>query len=450
MKTLGVVTAAVLAFTALIGHDSVAAQDRSELISQARAQPTDSLAMHVLLQAADPGLAPLDSLWAVSVHDLALTLVGVGEATDAGVWLRWSARHGAVWPIDRSLPSDVVDAYDQAVSTVQSGGGLGDPVVSTSWRWPGVFDADAPGVVAVISADPSTQMTVSVQGSGTVAPGEDLTLPAGTYELVASADGYESARVEREILPGVATVLAFDLVPVLSDAPRAAAIRSLVSIRYMSGGQQICTTGFLGRPDGFVFTARSALGVESGLEVTTATGVFSGVAVERSNPELNLAVLKLDLTAQPTLPRAAGISTGQHVWSAFHPGCDAPTSAHARLGDWPTTPTDVVRLATSLSPDASGGPLFNQSGQLVGIMVGIDQVVPANLADGLLPLLAEDRTVPQGPQAGGGGPPWGWIGAGVAAAGVAAAVLLGGGDGGGGDEVPTTGSIIATWPGGMP
>lgn len=449
MKTLGVIPAVMLAFAAVIGHDSVAAQDRSELINQARAQPTDSLAMHMLLQAADPALAPLDSLWAVSVHDLALTLVGVDEATRAGVWLRWSARHGSAWPIDRSLPSDVVDAYDEAVSTVQAGGGLGDPDVSTSWRWPAVFDADADGAIAVSGAAPGMQVTVAVTGGGTVAPGEELALPAGTYELVASADGYETARVEREILPGVATVLEFDLAPVLSDAVRAAAIRSLVSIRYMSGGQQVCTTGFLGRPDGFIFAARSALGAESGLEVTTSTGVFSGVAVERSNPELNLAVLKLDATAQPTLPRANGTSTGQRVWSVFHPGCEAPISAHARLGDWPGTPTDVVRMASSLSPDASGGPLFNQSGQLVGIVVGIDQVVPAALADGLLPLLAEDRTATQGLQAGGGGPPWKWIGAGVAAVGVAAAVLLGGG--GGGDEAPpTTGSIIATWPGGMP
>lgn len=445
MRMSGTAWTVALGLMMVVAVDPAKAQDRSELISQARAQTSDSLAMDLLMRAANPDLAPRDSLWAVSVHDLALTLIGLGDEATASLLLRWSARHGADWPVDRTLPPPVVDAYDQAVAAVQSAGNLGDPGVTTDWQWPAVFDASAAGGVTVNATDPTALLTVQIDGQGQVSAGEQRSLAPGTYEFVATAEGFEPASVSREVLPGVTTVLQFDLAPVLPPDARAAGESALVSIRYTVGGQQVCTTGFMGGSDGLVLTSTRALGQTSGLEVTTAAGVFSNVSVAASDPALALSILQIDLTGQPVLAPARGVTPGDYVWSVFQPGCAPATSARSRLADWVDPPTGTVGLSVGMTTDALGGPLIDRAGRLVGVVVGANEIAPLNLAERLLSS-ALTETEPEQAQIGGGGPPWKWIGAGALAAGVAAVVLLGGGDDGG--AAPTTGSITITFPGG--
>lgn len=449
LATVSMVTLAVAAF----GARPAVAQDRAQLVEQARSQLSDSAALDLLMRAADPDAAPRDSLWAVSVHEMALTLLGLGDQDLAGVWLRWSAREGRRWPVDRTLPPRVVDAYDRALAAVQGEGAGDEGVTTTDWRWPGTFDADAQGTLAVSGA--GVPVTVNVEGQGAVSAGGELTLPPGTYRLSASADGYEPAQIKREILPGVTTEVGFALAPLLAADVESRVASTLVSIRYDQGGQQFCTTGFLARSDGVVLTSRSGLPQSSGLTVTTPGGVYNDISVAASDQDLDLAVLRLGASGQPTLSRGARPSSGAYVWSVFHPGCQPAASGRARLGDWPSSPQGLVTLASALPRDAQGAPLVDRSGALLGVVVGPDQVAPMSLAARLLERALAERVAQTNPEAagassGGGGPPWKWIGAGAAVVGVAAAVL-GGGGGGGGEEPPpsTTGIIRVTFPGGQ-
>jgi hypothetical protein len=440
----------VLTVLTCLGTAPLAAQTRSDLVEQARNEFDPSVRLDLLTRAADPALGARDSVWAVGVFDLAQSLIGGGEDAAGSLWLRWAARHGPQWTIDRTYYSpSTVAAYDRAVPTVQTGGGLGSPSVTTDWRWPSGFDAGADGTLVVEASDGDVPLTVTVQGGGTVAPGGSLALEPATYELVAEAPGFEATTVTREVLPGVATVLRFDLAPLLPAATESRVSPALVTIRYTQGGQAVCANGLMARPGGLVLTSGSALGSEGGFEIETATGVYRDVPVAARDARLDLAVLRLEATQQPTLPPATGVTDGQDVWSLFRSGCEDPTSARTRLAGWRTPPAGPVGVAPGLPAGALGGPLFDRAGGLIGLVTGPDRVAPIGLAEELLAraareLVAEAQVGPGG----GGGLPWVWIGAGAAAAGVAAVVLGGGGGGGGNGEEETTGSIQVTWPGG--
>ncbi len=297
--------------------------------------------------------------------------------------------------------------------------------MTTTWRWPNGFDANASGSLEVTTADRSVPLTVTVEGRGTVEPGGSLGLAPATYQMVAEAPGYASLRVTREVLPGATTVLEFDLAPELSSATEGRVAPALVAIRWMQDGRQVCVNGVMARPGGLVLTAGSALRRNTGLSVVTTTGTYSDVSVAASDAGLDLAVLRVDATQQPTLPPAGGVSDEEHAWSLFRTGCGDATSAHTRLDGWRSPPAGPVGLAPALPPGALGGPLFDRTGALIGLVTGAERVAPIALAQDLLARATQDVVAEA--QVGGGGLPWVWIGAGAAAVGVAAAVLGGGG-----------------------
>jgi hypothetical protein len=437
------------AFTLLGAVPLAAQQTREALIEQARSEFDEAARLDLLTRAADPGLGAPDSLWAIGVFDLAQNLIGSGQAAQGALWLRWEARHGGRWTIDRAYYSpSTVAAYDQAVPAVQTEGGRDSPDVSTRWRWPEGFDASASGSLEVATAEPSVPLTVSVEGRGTVEPGGTLALAPATYQITAEAPGYETLRVTREILPGATTVLEFDLAPELSPDTRGQVAPALVSIRYLQGGQQVCANGLMARPGGLVLTAGSALGQNTGLSVVTPTGTYRDVSVTATDAGLDLAVLRVNASEQPTLPSASGVTDEAHAWSLYRVGCGEATSAHTRLTGWRAPPAGPVGLSPALPAGAAGSPLFDRTGALIGLVTGGERVAPISLARDLLARAAQDVVAAQA-GGGGGGLPWVWIGAGAAAVGVAAAVLGGGGGGGGGGTpAPTTGSITVTFPGG--
>jgi len=437
-------------FTLLSAVPLAAQQTRQALIEQARNEFDEATRLDLLTRAADPGLSARDSLWAIGVFDLAQNLIGSGQAAQGALWLRWAARHGGRWTIDRAYYSpSTVAAYDQAVPAVQTEGGTDTSDVATSWRWPEGFDAGAPGSLEVATAEPSVPLTVSVEGRGTVEPGGSLALAPATYQIVAEAPGYETLRVTREILPGATTMLEFDLAPELSPATRERVAPALVSIRYVQGGQQVCANGLMTRPGGLVLTAGSALRQNTGVSVVTASGTYRDVTVAASDADLDLTVLRVNASEQTTLPPASGVTDEARAWSLFRVGCGEATSAHTRLTGWRSPPAGSVGLSPALPPAAAGSPLFDRSGAVIGLVTGAERVAPISLAQDLLARAAQDVVAAQA-GGGGGGLPWVWIGAGAAAVGVAAAVLGGGGGGGGGGgtPAPTTGSITVTFPGG--
>lgn len=161
----------------------------------------------------DPAAGPRDSLWVSGLHKLAHALIENGQDSLAMVWLRWAAREAGTIPVDSiNFPPLLVQALASAQRFVHRG--IGDSVVvSLSYEWPTTAVASGPGLILVQPAQSATNVLVA--GRDSIPVGVATTLQSGSYTVVARADGYQPARPTVEILPGVTTVLAFTLAPVL-------------------------------------------------------------------------------------------------------------------------------------------------------------------------------------------------------------------------------------------
>jgi len=446
--------AATVVLATLVLAQSAAGQAarRQALIQQARDEFDDNAGLQLLMTALDPALGPQDSLWAVAGYDLARTLLRTQQQPLAMTWMRWLARHAARWPLDRTwYPSEVQGVYDRAMAAVTAG-----DTVPTTWRWATRFDPTLRGSVEATAAGRVAPLTVTVEGTGDLPERGGLSLPPGTYTLVASADGYESARATREVLPGVATIVNFDLAPLLPSAIQTRVAANLVRIRFANGADQVCRNGMLAGSDGLVLTTYGAVRGASGLRVDAFDGqeTFTNVEIVATDANLDLAVLRLNTQRAEPIPAAPRIDAGQYAWSVHFAGCGAATAERIRLPQWPATPSAAVAFAPVVPADAAGAPLVDRSGLFIGLVSGPGSVIPEALTRGLLDRAR--RPVVAQPQVGGEteqiGPPrkkfpWLLVGAGVAAAGLGVALASGGGGGNGNEQpAPTTGGIIITFP----
>jgi len=193
------------------------------LVAPARAQdPCDAMILRamnefetarrvqILVEALNPG--PRCGAWGVAVQALAQTLIEDGRDSLASVWLRWAARR------DRDLQPDtlqflpkVIDAYRAARAFVNSTRNRGDSLTEISWLWSSTGGIDAFGRIQVSSGEGVAGLRVAILGVGLAGAGGSLPIAAGSYDIVASAPGFDTLRVTREVLPGVSTVLAFRL-----------------------------------------------------------------------------------------------------------------------------------------------------------------------------------------------------------------------------------------------
>lgn len=418
-----------------------ARQDRSVLIERARAMADESAAIEVLLSAMDATLGPPDSLWAVAGYDMAQVLIQLDRAPLVTLWLRFIARHGAAWPIDPTwYPPGLVQAWQAIRATVMPDD------VPTAWQWPGRFNASAPGTIQARHSDGRTT-TTHVAGQRENAA-DVLSLPPGTYDVVVSADGYEPLTLTREVLPGVATRIGVDLIPLLPEAARAAAVAALLRVSWIQEGTQRCTNGFVASDDGLVLTRiEREAGLTAGLQITRSDGGRLGPAsIAAVDPDRGLTVLRLDSVPGPSLTAAPATTESQYAWTVHFDGCDASSTARTRV----TTPgpaTALLSLAPPVPAAATGAPIVNRDGLLLGIVetptTGIEYAEARLLLE-----RARQRTVAIQIRPPGRRFPWMWAGGGVAAAALGIVLFGGGGgaDNGGVPPPPTTGGIIITFP----
>jgi len=161
----------------------------------------------------DPAAGPRDSLWVSGLHKLADALIENGQDSLAMVWLRWAAREAGAIPVDSiNFPPLVVEALVRAKDFVHRAS-PDSAAVRVSYQWPTASAASPSGVVLVQLGRPS--VSVRIEGGDSLHLGLATAIPAGSYTVLATADGYQPARAPVEILPGVTTVLAFTLAPVL-------------------------------------------------------------------------------------------------------------------------------------------------------------------------------------------------------------------------------------------
>jgi hypothetical protein len=402
-----------------------AQQGRAQLLDQARVEVDEARRLDLLAIAANP--VDIDSLWAISIFEIAQIMRDRGQDDVAATWMRWARRHGR-WDIDRGyFAPSLVRFYDELAPPIADpdadGGGA-----FTNWRWPGTLSVADAGLLEIGPSETTVALTVAVEGQGTVSPGASMALPAGTYELLASAEGYDTLRVRREVLPGVATVVSFDVAPVLDETVAQRVGPSVVRLRSPGLASPTCWNG-ISVGGGLVATSLSALGGATQLEVVRLEQPTLDAQVVGTDVAGDLAILAVSNLVAPPLTRAPGVQPG-FAWSVFRNGCEEQMDvARSRFAG--------ATAGLGLPAAAIGSPLIDRSGSLLGLIGEGGRISSVDVMDNLLAEAID--------QVEGGGFPVVWVGLATAAVGgVLALVMGGGGDGGGNGS--DTGSVVITIP----
>lgn len=434
---------AVLAICAVMLAVPAAAQEtRRALIDRAIADFDRTETTRLLMLAVDPDRAPPDSLWTFAVHYLAETLLlDLDDAEAASLWLQWQVRHGASVSMNAELfRAPAVELHARVALAVERSRGPGDEWTRTTWRWPALadrMDRRAPGTLVITGIDPNVAVQAAIAGRGPVQSGASL--PPGSYELEIVAEGHEMARITREVLPGVTTVLELDPPPLLPDGVQADVAARLALIAWTEGGVRRCVDGLVDG-DGVVLAVFDAPGATRTFEVTTPAGTFRRVPIVRQDPA-GLVALRIDGLSSTAASSSSGARDGQYVWSVHREGCAAPVSARSRLTQWREPPAGAVQVAPLLPAAAVGSPLVDRAGGVLGLVTAADEIMPLSLARAFaseaIARLPEAR-----PQRRGGLGVWKWVG-GAGVVGVLAVALLGGSD-----SSPGGGTIVLHIPGG--
>ena len=188
---------------------------RDSLVAAASEEFDPAHRVQLLVSALDPALGPPSGGWALAVQLLAQTLISDGQDAAAAAWLRWAIRLSPELQPDtvQLLPS-VINALRAARDFVGQTTSPQDSAMATSWIWPAFVAGQEMGRVQVAASAVPASAQVSVEGLGAVRGDAGHQLTPGSYAILATAVGYDSARVTREVLPGVTTLLRPNLRPV--------------------------------------------------------------------------------------------------------------------------------------------------------------------------------------------------------------------------------------------
>jgi len=373
-----------------LGFPTSATAQRDELIRSAMQAYDDfetETALGLLKVAVNPAVGATDSVWAAGIQLLAQMLIEEGQDSLANVWMRWAVRTAPTMRVDRVtyLP-EVIDAYESARRLVGTGES-GDGVTRTSWEWDAGFGEEM-GALELRATGMATPISVEVVGVGPVGTGQPMRQRPSSYTVRASAEGFQDTEVTREVLPGIVTVLDFNLTSVIAaslpdsviaDESEAAALRHLGRLRVTRfGAEPSCGAGvFVGSDGLFLTTYRAIRGAES-LEVRLSDGteINDGITVAAYDTD-GVAVLQLPRSVGDSLEISDGPETSQYVWAFGYPDCGSATLSATRVA---SLPGGGVRLSDSLAFGDQGGPLVDQMGSVVGLTTGGFSAVPADRA----------------------------------------------------------------------
>jgi hypothetical protein len=366
---------------------------RADMIQQAMAAYDDfesERATALLWTALDPAVGAPDDAWATGVQLMAQILIEEGEETLAEAWLRWAVRQWPQLPVDRAtfLP-EVIAAVEVARSFVGSLS-AGDRVTRTRWDWPDRVSTATQGTLRIEPG--AIPMRGEIQGVGEFPAGRTLTLAPGSYRIEATAEGYQSAVVTREVLPGVTTSLVFDLAPtvvaaaeladsVLPEGIRSHALQRVARLSvYRFGAAPACAAGAVMSADGLLLTTYRAIRGAERIEATLPDGqrLTEGITVAAYDVDDDVALLKLPARFTSPLQVTDEVEGGQFVWAVAYPGCGAVTVEGMRMT---AERRGVLQLSDTLPGEAQGGPVIDQSGRVVGLGTGALTAVAAGRAE---------------------------------------------------------------------
>ena len=209
----GLLPHGLVVLLSVVGAGSLRGQDpRDAMVARAFNEFDAARRVQLLMSALNPTAGPPRGAWPVGVQLLAQTLIEDGQDSVAGVWLRWAVRLAPdLQPDTLQFLPKVVVAYRSARDFVLSTRAPGDSTAATTWLWPAQETGERVGRIQVAAAAMGVPVRVDVKGVGPIGAGGSIPLNPGSYQISASAAGYDSMQVTREVLPGVTTVLEFHL-----------------------------------------------------------------------------------------------------------------------------------------------------------------------------------------------------------------------------------------------
>ncbi|HXV85489.1 MAG TPA: serine protease, partial [Gemmatimonadales bacterium] len=329
-------------------------------------------AQTLLRGALNPAEGPQDSLWQRGVQLLAQMLVEEDRGAEAQTWLRWGFRLAPTMVIDTvTFLPDVVTAA-RAARTAAGAPGAGDAVTRTSWEWTAPGVPAGQGRIRVLAPNVGSPVNALVQGGVVLQSGGQTAVAAGTYSVQAAAENFLPAQVTREVLPGITTVLQFDLVSAaaanIAENVRAAAFRQLVPLnvqRFQT--QPACGTGAYVSRDGLVITSYQAIRGAEAIEARTGPDrtVRDELRVAAWDVANNLAVLVLPVSRTDSLPLATQPPASGFVWALGLRGCSTAADIRTRVAAQPVGAR--LDVADSLNPGDNAGPVIDGQGRLVAV-----------------------------------------------------------------------------------
>ncbi len=129
-------------------------------------------------------------------------------------------------------------------------------------------------------------------------------------------------------------------------------------------------TGFIINSQGYILTCAHVLDGEQ-VEIVATDGERNSARIVAKDENSDLALLHLDLLKGPPLTFAdpATISEGQTVFALGHPlGFDFTVSRGiiSNIGRM-RNGISLIQTDVSLNPGSSGGPIINETGQVIGV-----------------------------------------------------------------------------------
>ena len=173
-------------------------------------------------------------------------------------------------------------------------------------------------------------------------------------------------------------------------------------------------SGVIVGPEGYILTNHHVVEAADEIEVALADGRKTPAKVVGTDPETDLAVLKADLSALPsvTFGNPDKLSVGDIVLAIGNPFGVGQTvtmgivSALGRSHLGISTFENFIQTDAAINPGNSGGALVDASGNLVGInsaiysrsggSLGIGFAIPANLAKQVMEQIVRTGTVTRG------------------------------------------------------
>jgi 2-alkenal reductase len=174
-------------------------------------------------------------------------------------------------------------------------------------------------------------------------------------------------------------------------------------------------SGFVWDDEGHIVTNYHVVAGATGVEVRFADGRSVEAEVLGTDPDADLAVIKVDLPADELQPLLLGdsdtLQPGQLAIAIGNPfgqeftmtsGIISAVGRTIRSGNSPFSIPEVIQTDAPINPGNSGGPLLNRSGEVIGINTqiisrsganaGIGFAVPINIAKQVVPTLIEGGT----------------------------------------------------------